>query len=328
MSGRRTNLALLGLTITAVISGFAAFSVGTSTGAWIVVAHGILGLGILILTPWKGPIARRGFTRHGPTRWVSLSLAASTVVTLTSGLVLVTGLLTRIGPLTAMQIHVGSGLTTLALTLVHISYRPVIPRATDLSRRNAIRATSLLGAAGFAALAGERILELSGAPGATRRFTGSHEIAAPTPLPATQWLNDTVPILDGLSHRVATPSGHHSVDRIESHGDTVTATLDCTGGWHSTRTWSGARLDRLLGDPPGESVIVRSVTGYWRRFPLNQAGSLLLATRIDGEPLRAGNGAPVRLVAPGRRGFWWVKWVNAIEVDGKPPWWQPPLPTA
>ncbi|WP_296367295.1 MULTISPECIES: molybdopterin-dependent oxidoreductase [unclassified Pseudonocardia] len=57
------------------------------------------------------------------------------------------------------------------------------------------------------------------------------------------------------------------------------------------------------------------------------AGSpLLLATSAAGRPLSAGHGGPARLVVPGRRGFWWVKWVVAIETTDEPWWWQPPLP--
>ncbi|MDT5134639.1 MAG: hypothetical protein QOE41_3950, partial [Mycobacterium sp.] len=33
-----------------------------------------------------------------------------------------------------------------------------------------------------------------------------------------------------------------------------------------------------------------------------------------------------RIVAPGRRGFWWVKWVASVEVVDEPWWWQPPFP--
>jgi hypothetical protein len=29
---------------------------------------------------------------------------------------------------------------------------------------------------------------------------------------------------------------------------------------------------------------------------------------------------------PGRRGFWWVKWVERIEVSSTPWWWQSPFP--
>jgi len=110
--------------------------------------------------------------------------------------------------------------------------------------------------------------------------------------------------------------------------DEIEATLDCTGGWFTTQTWSGTRLDQLLDMTTGQSLMVRSTTGYWRRFPIEHAPRLLLATRVAGELLPDGNGGPVRLVAPGRRGYWWVKWVDAIEVDDRPPWLQPPLPVA
>ncbi len=40
----------------------------------------------------------------------------------------------------------------------------------------------------------------------------------------------------------------------------------------------------------------------------------VLATHIRDELIQHGHGAPLRLVAPGRRGFQWVKWVTEIEV--------------
>ena len=36
--------------------------------------------------------------------------------------------------------------------------------------------------------------------------------------------------------------------------------------------------------------------------------------------------AAAEIGAPGRRGFWWVKWVVAVEVSDRPPWRQPPFP--
>jgi DMSO/TMAO reductase YedYZ molybdopterin-dependent catalytic subunit len=87
-------------------------------------------------------------------------------------------------------------------------------------------------------------------------------------------------------------------------------------------------LDRLLPRVAalGASINVRSITGYSRRFAIADAPRLLLATRLEGSPLQAGNGSPVRLVVPGRRGFNWVKWVAAIEAEDLPSWWQPPFP--
>jgi DMSO/TMAO reductase YedYZ molybdopterin-dependent catalytic subunit len=40
----------------------------------------------------------------------------------------------------------------------------------------------------------------------------------------------------------------------------------------------------------------------------------MLATHVDGEELSHGHGFPLRLVAPGRRGFQWVKWVEEVRV--------------
>ncbi|HJV12894.1 MAG TPA: molybdopterin-dependent oxidoreductase, partial [Propionibacteriaceae bacterium] len=77
---------------------------------------------------------------------------------------------------------------------------------------------------------------------------------------------------------------------------------------------------------PAASIEVMSVTGYHRRFPPKEAGSLWLATGYQGEPLRAGHGAPVRLVAPNRRGFWWVKWVASVKLSDVPAWGQSPFP--
>jgi DMSO/TMAO reductase YedYZ molybdopterin-dependent catalytic subunit len=117
-----------------------------------------------------------------------------------------------------------------------------------------------------------------------------------------------------------------SYDELFAFDDRLTATLDCTGGFFSTQEWAGIRLDRLIGHSGGVSIRVLSVTGYDRRFPVERASSLLLATRFGGQTLDPGHGFPARLVVPDARGFWWVKWVTAIEVDDLPHWWQPPFP--
>ncbi len=148
-------------------------------------------------------------------------------------------------------------------------------------------------------------------------------------MPSTQWLNDRPPVVDTGDHRVRVRVGDRLDDLSLTEldlGDRVVATLDCTSGWYSTQNWQGVRLDRLLpGDARG-SILVTSLTGYRRRFPVEDAGRLLLATRVGDQPLQTRHGAPVRLVAPGRRGFWWVKWVAEVQVDDRPAWWQSPFP--
>ena len=49
-----------------------------------------------------------------------------------------------------------------------------------------------------------------------------------------------------------------------------------------------------------------------------EARTALLATHIGEEPLSYEHGFPLRLVAPGRRGFEWVKWITPVEVLTEP----------
>jgi DMSO/TMAO reductase YedYZ molybdopterin-dependent catalytic subunit len=73
--------------------------------------------------------------------------------------------------------------------------------------------------------------------------------------------------------------------------------------------------------------VVTSVTGYRRTFPVSDANALWLVVACQGGPLTAATGAPVRLVTPGRRGFWWVKWVARVELSDAPDWRQLPFPS-
>ena len=63
------------------------------------------------------------------------------------------------------------------------------------------------------------------------------------------------------------------------------------------------------------------VSGPWRR-----SGGPPCLTGYEGQPLRRGHGAPVRVVAPGRRGPWWIKWVTSVQLDDRPWWLQTPFP--
>jgi DMSO/TMAO reductase YedYZ molybdopterin-dependent catalytic subunit len=180
----------------------------------------------------------------------------------------------------------------------------------------------------------EGAVRLAGLPGGDRRFTGSYERGSgrPEEMPVTQWLNDEVPAIDAESWRLEVVSGGEVVRRwsygeLTGFDDRVPAVLDCTGGWYADQVWEGAWLGRLLTDlGEARSVRVSSVTGYPRRFPIVDVSGLLLATRAGGRRLDVGHGFPVRLVAPGRRGFWWVKWVTRVEVSPVPWWLQWPFP--
>jgi DMSO/TMAO reductase YedYZ molybdopterin-dependent catalytic subunit len=183
-----------------------------------------------------------------------------------------------------------------------------------------------IGLAGVAAWRVQRTASRAlGLGGQRRRFTGSYDDGD---LPVTSWVADAPRPLDVASYRLAVTGEvrrplHLALADLDA-GDELLATLDCTGGFAATRRWRGIRLDRLLAraGPTAAASHVRlhSVTGYRASFALDEASGLLLATTLEDEPLEHGHGAPLRLVAPRRRGFQWVKWVTHAEVtDGPDP---------
>jgi hypothetical protein len=319
---------LLALVVLAIGTGWLAFGIG---GRWVVAAvaaHACVGVAFVVLSPWKGAISARGLRRTRPGTGVSVALAFISVVAVASGIAHSVGVWTS-G--LAMQVHVASALATVPLVAWHVIRRAVMPRRTDLSRRSLVRAGGLAVASVATAGVLEGVVRLASLRGADRRATGSYEIVALERLPVTQWLDDRVPVAaDDAVLEIAGREGdvtRWSLEDIDACGDEVVATLDCTGGWYSEQRWSGARLDRLIGDvAEARSIVVASSTGYSRRLPIADVARLVLATRVGGEPLTPGHGAPARLVAPGRRGFWWVKWVARVEVSQTPWWWQSPFP--
>lgn len=329
---RRTNLGLLATLSLALGTGILAYGVGTGQVTWIVLAHGALGLAAVLLAPWKSVIVGRSWPRAGATRWLSVLLGVVAATTVVTGVVHATG--TRhLGPLTAMQVHVGAAVTLIPLLMWHVWTRPAPVRSSDLSRRNLLRAGGLLATGVTVWGAIEELLEAVGARGADRRGTGSLEVGSydPDAMPITQWFDDRVPVIDGDTWRltIVDGGGRRELDRgalTDGRRDLV-ATLDCTGGWYAEQRWAGIRLAELLEVPDGaRSVHAVSVTGYSRRFPLRDLPHLLVATAVDGAPLSAGHGFPARIVAPGRRGFWWVKWLDRVEVSRRPWWLQSPFP--
>ena len=332
-SARITNLTLLLALLCAFATGIGAVANGSAHGRWVVVGHGVAATMVILLIPWKGRVVRRGLRRARKSRWASLLLSTLVVTALLTGLGYTTGLVRSIGGVRGMWIHVAAALILVPLALWHITARQKRPRRADLSRRLVLR-TGLIGAAAAGLyVATSSAVRLIGLPGIERRFTGSYEVASfdPVAMPRTIWLNDSIPDVDPNRWRlsVVDGDGRHelTLSDLSAFDTSLRAVLDCTSGWYSEQDWTGAPVSALLRDlGSARSLLVHSVTGYEIRFPVDEIDRLLLATTAGREPLRAGHGFPLRLVAPGRRGFWWVKWVDRIELQSTPPWWQPPFP--
>ena len=203
-------------------------------------------------------------------------------------------------------------------------------RVVDLDRQAVLRLGLVLGVGLGAYLVQETATRVTGLAGGRRRATGSHEVASHEPerMPEVIWIADRVPDdtgADGWS--LAIGGTAISVSELRDRARPVGAVLDCTGGWWSEQVWDAVPLAELL--PPSArdgTVRVRSATGYERLFDHDDLDDVHLAVGYGGEALRVGHGGPVRLVVPGRRGPWWVKWVAEVEAVDRPSWLQPPLP--
>jgi DMSO/TMAO reductase YedYZ molybdopterin-dependent catalytic subunit len=322
--GRRVDLVLGLLLLAGVITGIAANTIGVNWPLDLMQLHAGAALAILLIAPWKYVVIRRGLARRRRRRSVktlSLTLLVLTLITIASGLIHSTGHLEFVGPFTLMQIHVAAAFGALAAVLGHFRLHAVRPRRTDADRR-ALLTFGVLGAAAAMVTAA---WDTAGAT--PRRFSGSVPKDRPE---VTSWINDAVPQLDGGTWRVRVGPRTFDLDAVLAlKHETFGAVLDCTSGWYTGQQWEGVRLSAVLaaaGVTAGRSVEVRSVTGFSRWFGASTLDDVWLVTRMAGESLSYGHGYPARIVAPGRRGFWWVKWVSEIQPSDRRPWTQPIFP--
>ena len=333
------NTILLLLLLAEMVSGLLGLVTGSEDLAIFIQAHRVAGYGILLILVWKaGNIAfSLGRARSDGPRAASLLLLAMLCTSLALGFAW-----SLFGPFSflmfsGMTWHIYVGVALAPVLAWHAIYLTRgYPVRYWADRRSFLRLAGI----GVAAFASWQVVEAAarvwGLSGAGRRFTGSYEAGSfsGNRFPRVSWLNDSPRPID-LTEWSLTVRGaveRPLAIRYDELGPTaeITATVDCTGGWHSTQVWRGHLVSDLLAEsglkPSARSVTVRSVTGYYRRFSISEVAGYLLATRVGGEALSHGHGSPLRLVAPGKRGFEWVKWVTEIEVNESSKWLQPPLP--
>jgi hypothetical protein len=327
-SPRVVDWSLLALATGALATGVVSLGTGHASGSLLFLGHGALGVGLAAVLAVKLRRVRRRVTDRrlwDPATPLSILTALVVLAALGTGTAWALGAEAPLWGWTLLNLHIGLGLLAVPLILLHLRarYRPLRRRDVD-GRRDVLRYTGLL-LAGALVVRGESALARAlDTPAARARFTGSRPVDGEGngSFPVTSWVaDDPDPVdpetwclrVDGLVEDPLTLArGDLSPDATDR------ALLDCTSGWYTVQDWHGVRLGDILDESgvKGEArwVTVWSVTGYRWSFPLAEAREMLLATGVGGEPLSHGHGAPMRLVAPDRRGFQWVKWVERVEL--------------
>ncbi|WP_284010353.1 molybdopterin-dependent oxidoreductase [Haloarcula pelagica] len=325
---RAVDWGLLVSVATLLATGVATMFTGTPATAWVIDLHAIAGVVLIALLPMKLWRVRHRVTpdRLTAPRALSVVLAVDATAALVTGVWWIFGGTLDLGPWGLFHLHVGLGLLVPPLLLWHLRYRFHTPtRRTIGGRRNVLAYAGVLTAGALVWRVQQPVNELLDTAGADRRFTGSREDGSRqgNRFPVTSWVADDPDPVDpadwtlAVTGRVGNPS-EYAADEI-GPADSEDALLDCTSGWYSEHEWRGVRVGNLLDaaetDDAAAWVQFRSVTGYRWSLPIEEARDALLATHVDDERLSHGHGFPLRLVAPDRRGFQWVKWVTEVRVS-------------
>lgn len=153
---------------------------------------------------------------------------------------------------------------------------------------------------------------------------GTHLHHPPPPVPA-----DPVIEIDGA---VTAGSTLTLADLAEFPRQQLEADFHCVAGWSATDLrWEGVafdtvyrtRIEPLLAAPISH-IVFEGLDGFRSIVVLDDAlaGDVLIADRLNGQPLDGNHGAPLRLVNPNQYGYMNTKHLCRIELHTS----EPPVP--
>lgn len=101
-------------------------------------------------------------------------------------------------------------------------------------------------------------------------------------------------------------------------------TMPCVEGWDERLLYEGVLITDLLAlakpKPAARYAAFFAADGYSSALPLEylKKSKALLGFKINGRTLDAQRGFPFQVVAEGKLGYKWAKWISRIELLDKP----------
>ncbi|HUI01826.1 MAG TPA: molybdopterin-dependent oxidoreductase [Nitrososphaerales archaeon] len=111
-----------------------------------------------------------------------------------------------------------------------------------------------------------------------------------------------------------------AMDSVEQYNTLECVSNDVGGDLISTAKWTGVKLKDVLSQaqvsPEATYVVFKAADGYDVGIPMAKAllDGTILAYQINGQPLPAEHGYPIRMIVPGYYGMMNCKWVTSIEL--------------
>ncbi len=109
---------------------------------------------------------------------------------------------------------------------------------------------------------------------------------------------------------------------VNEHGHQLdVVVMHCVEGWQVKILWEGVLVRDLLEeagyDRSAQVLILYSADGFTTSLPVSYVvgNNVTMAFKANGLTLPKSEGYPFRLIAPGKLGYKWAKWVTKMEVS-------------
>jgi DMSO/TMAO reductase YedYZ molybdopterin-dependent catalytic subunit len=131
--------------------------------------------------------------------------------------------------------------------------------------------------------------------------------------------NDYKLIISGLVKQKINLTYNEIINDFKHYKKLVT--LNCVEGWSVKILWEGILIKDLINltniTNNASTLIFHAYDGYTTSLPLNYIldNNIIIAFKMNNVTIPPERGFPFQLVAEGKWGYKWVKWITEIEIS-------------